>query len=284
MSTKDDKKDSYSPLIILCIVILIIWLLSIYIMKDNADRGTWGDMFGGVNALFSGFAFAGLIFTILLQKKELGLQREELRETRKEFISQNDTLRKQRFENTFFNLLNLHHEIVTNLTLNEYSEIKSGRSLIKKLKDTLISNLGYARADKDRHRNIIPNKRESNNLTEETLFIEQGYSTFWEEYDYLLSHYYRNLYHIFKFIYTTELIEENDKHLYASIVRAQLSPSELCLIFYNSMLTGYGNPNFLYLIKEYDILQNYSFNDAKHRNKELFDKLIKDVNNPFENE
>lgn len=41
-------------------------------------------MFGAVNALFSGLAFAGIIYTILPQRRELELQREELRATRTE--------------------------------------------------------------------------------------------------------------------------------------------------------------------------------------------------------
>jgi hypothetical protein len=44
-----------------------------------ATRGQFGDIFGGINALFTGLAFAGVIFTILLQRKELALQRYELR-------------------------------------------------------------------------------------------------------------------------------------------------------------------------------------------------------------
>ena len=48
------------------------------------DRGTFGDMFGAVNTLFSGFAFAGVIYAIFLQGKELELQREELSMTRNE--------------------------------------------------------------------------------------------------------------------------------------------------------------------------------------------------------
>lgn len=36
-------------------------------------------MFGAVNSLFSGAAFAGITFTIFLQKRELQLQREEMR-------------------------------------------------------------------------------------------------------------------------------------------------------------------------------------------------------------
>lgn len=41
-------------------------------------------MFGAVNALFSGLAFAGIIYTIFLQKEELALQREELKANREE--------------------------------------------------------------------------------------------------------------------------------------------------------------------------------------------------------
>lgn len=47
-------------------------------------RGQHGDMFGGLNTLFSGLAFAGLIYTVLLQREELSLQRRELELTREE--------------------------------------------------------------------------------------------------------------------------------------------------------------------------------------------------------
>ncbi|MGY3468301.1 hypothetical protein ACVW0I_005172 [Bradyrhizobium sp. LM6.11] len=51
-------------------------------LKDWAERGQVGDLFGSVNALFSGLAFTGVIFAILLQRQELALQRQELKETR----------------------------------------------------------------------------------------------------------------------------------------------------------------------------------------------------------
>ena len=40
--------------------------------------GELGDAFGAVNALFSGLAFAGVIYAIFLQRQDLALQREEL--------------------------------------------------------------------------------------------------------------------------------------------------------------------------------------------------------------
>lgn len=42
------------------------------------------EVFEGVNSLFAGLAFAGIIYTVLLQRNELRLQRQELKETREE--------------------------------------------------------------------------------------------------------------------------------------------------------------------------------------------------------
>jgi hypothetical protein len=56
-------------------LIVGLWFGNLYLLQGCKDRGTFGDMFGSVNALFSGLALAGIIFTILLQRKELGYQR-----------------------------------------------------------------------------------------------------------------------------------------------------------------------------------------------------------------
>jgi hypothetical protein len=66
-------------------------LVFLLVGPQMAPRGQFGDIFGGINALFTGLAFAGVIYTILLQRKELdfqrkelGMQREELRANRAE--------------------------------------------------------------------------------------------------------------------------------------------------------------------------------------------------------
>jgi hypothetical protein len=53
-------------------------------LPDWQTRGQFGDLFGAVNATFSGLAFAGLIYAILLQRNDLALQRVELQLTREE--------------------------------------------------------------------------------------------------------------------------------------------------------------------------------------------------------
>ena len=60
----------------------LTWLLTTMAIGPWDSRGQFGDMFGSANTLFSGLALAGIIYAILLQKRELGLQRQELKHTR----------------------------------------------------------------------------------------------------------------------------------------------------------------------------------------------------------
>lgn len=72
----------------LTLFVIIIWCVSAFLIiqgLDNwADRGTFGDMFGAVNALFSGLAFAALIYTIVLQREDIQHNREEISMNRTE--------------------------------------------------------------------------------------------------------------------------------------------------------------------------------------------------------
>jgi len=67
------------------VVVLVVSGVTINCLAGEEGRGTIGDMFGVANALFSGLAFAGLIVTILMQRKELKLQRKEIGHNRVEF-------------------------------------------------------------------------------------------------------------------------------------------------------------------------------------------------------
>ncbi|WP_154067086.1 hypothetical protein [Pseudomonas sp. CC6-YY-74] len=93
-------------LALILLAVLSIWLGAwywidghIYIENDIAEsiaaRGQFGDKFGAVNALFAGFAFAGIIFTIFLQNREI-------KQTKKMLEEQLKDSNKQRFDSTFF--------------------------------------------------------------------------------------------------------------------------------------------------------------------------------------
>lgn len=68
------------------LIILAVWAGSgyalFYFFPEPDAHGTFGDMFGAVNALFSGWAFLGVIIAIILQKRELEEQRSEIRHAR----------------------------------------------------------------------------------------------------------------------------------------------------------------------------------------------------------
>lgn len=122
-------------LVWLGIGIVVIWVgalvIPLHFVEGWAERGQLGDMFGTVNALFSGLAFAGVIVAILLQKEELGLQREELKMTREELKrsaeaqeKSEESLRKQAESlkvaaklNAINNLLSINKEEIKNLNV-----------------------------------------------------------------------------------------------------------------------------------------------------------------------
>ncbi|KAA6451848.1 hypothetical protein [Bacillus swezeyi] len=55
------------------------------------------------------------------------MQRDELKKTREEFELSNKTLLKQQFENTFFNMIKLNHNILKDLKLEKNEKVFSGR-------------------------------------------------------------------------------------------------------------------------------------------------------------
>jgi hypothetical protein len=128
------------------VLVVVLWLgnlgLGLILAKD--ERGLFGDMFGAVNALFSGLAFVGLIYIILLQSQELKLQREELKLTREEMQDtrveiegqkkalelQSVTMQKQQFENTFFQLLKYKSTVISNLRNSHHSGIEALQDII----------------------------------------------------------------------------------------------------------------------------------------------------------
>ena len=210
------------------------WWISQHFQNPN-EHGTFGDMFGTINALFSGLAFAGLIVTLLYPKEELTLQREELKATREEmksqrmeFEKQNKTLKRQRFENTFFNMLSLQNEIVAGLSY-EVTNPTSYKVVQYKSREVfsavcLHANFPTSPISKSR---IHP----------------------------LFNHYFRYLYRIYKYIDNTDLIANGERYDYTCIVRSQLSDYELVMIFYNC-LTENGCEKFKPLIEKYTVFNN----------------------------
>jgi hypothetical protein len=102
MSYFDPNRDKF-PLIHVLLVVVFLWFVLGFclpsMLEDPAQEGQFGDMFGGVNALFSGLSIVGIVYAIILQheslveqrnsidyqKNDIYNQKKELKETRREF-------------------------------------------------------------------------------------------------------------------------------------------------------------------------------------------------------
>jgi hypothetical protein len=105
-------------------------------------------------------------------------------------------------------------------------------------------------------------------VLDEKQYAVKCYEIFYKDRDYQseLAHYFRNLYHIVKFVNEAEVLKRNDaaidykeRRRYTSLVRAQLSAYELALLFYDG-LSKYGE-GFKPLIEKFGLLEHL---DAEH--------------------
>lgn len=217
----------------LFILIAIIWfsykhwipLISGIYLDDPYylnNSGVFGDSFGALNTLFSGLAFAGIIISIFLQS-------QELKETRKELRGQKNALEKQNFEETFFQLLRLHNEIITSLNYDN----RKGRACFEE----------FYKQFRMTNQKFIEKKPKNINKT---------FLAFHEDYHPYVGHYFRNLYQILKYI---KYSNANNKKEYSNFIRAQLSSDELTLLFYNC-ISDIGSEKFKPLLEEFEFLEH----------------------------
>ncbi|CAI3162879.1 hypothetical protein MWMV17_MWMV17_03458 [Acinetobacter calcoaceticus] len=99
------KKSSDWKGFIYCFLLIIsvfgMWvgfpyaLPHLHTITNTATYGTFGDSFGALNTLFSGLAFATLIITLILQSKELQLQRKAVQDQQLEIEKSNDIAEQQ---------------------------------------------------------------------------------------------------------------------------------------------------------------------------------------------
>ena len=124
--TKETKGPSLSLAVSLGLLVILLWSVNFLVTFNHPPevRGTFGDMFGAVNALFTGLAFAAVIYAIFLQKHEVRLLKSELEGTKRMMQKQQELadvqlkyLGKRTFESTFFQYLSVFNQIVADMDL-----------------------------------------------------------------------------------------------------------------------------------------------------------------------
>ena len=224
------------------------WYVSPWFVPSEiiGGKASVADKISAASALFSVFAFVGLLYAVLLQREEIIAQREDqstlaqqVDEQRRHLRVQTQVLSQQSFENTFFHLLRLHNANVKSQTVRISAQRKQykGRAAFVEAAAEIEGHL----ADRLRRQPNIPiTLQEVNDIY--TTVCEQPNSQF--------GHYFRNLYHIVKYIHESSI---EHKPRYASQVRAQFSQAEYELLTVNG-LRNLGNSKFKPLIEEYSLL------------------------------
>jgi hypothetical protein len=236
--------------------------------------GQIGDTIGGLMSPFinlSAVIVTGLAFYMQYRANKLQVQiftdqiKQTERQFKKEHLYQETRNKIQQFESQFFEMLRLHKENVDELNIISVVNGKqvSKRQAFVTMADefkTFLSyinydhlpfiqeykhafdiffwgwNSDYIEIDALSHswRKII----EGPNETDYSFSIDfreyKGYSS-------SLSHYFRHLFLIVKFVaYSDVITDYNSKMRYLKILRAQLSNHEQILLFYNWLSTNYG--------------------------------------------
>jgi hypothetical protein len=212
--------------------------------RQGADRltdlGNFGSYLQGSTASFWALAGVLIIFVAFL------FQTMQFADQRKQFKIQSDSISRQNFENKFFQLLNLHHKLVEDMV----DDKATGRDCFRKWYD------GQLRCDYHAQKNPLRLSGGGAKFTpeRELAFTLERYDALYRGLQGDLGHYFRNLYHIIKFVDETHDIEDNLKKAYTTLVRAQLSSYEQALLFYNCI-----HPNgeeFYILIEKYSLFHN----------------------------
>ncbi len=252
MKTKVKKKDNQLlwfmlTSVIITIVCIVYWV----IINDLPDKSGFGDIFGGLTAWFSGLAFAGIIFTILQQKKELEYQREELELTRNEFKTQNHTLQKQRFENTFFNLFKFHNDIIDKLFFTEntrHERHQVFQFVHGQLKGTLMNKIT----------SNAPNGT-SNDLSIAELedFITNTINSIIIMYANNLQVYFKSLRQLKLFVHESDLLQDDkERTFYMNMIKGQMTEYEKIVVLYVSLMKVGWVKDINFLLRRYEILDD----------------------------
>lgn len=248
---------------IICVLIVSL-LYTLLILKtpqifgefNFSQSGTFGDSWGALTSIFSALGFCGVLWTLKTQNDAIRKVEEE--NSRKE---KNEA--KRDFENSFFNMLNLLQIIINDMKVVNKStkDVNAkGRAVFlyffTKFNSEMKSGGNYRVTSKY-------NQQELNNIANK---IGQQYSDHFENRSQNLSHYYRFLFNIYKFIDDAE-IDDKAKKKYANILRAQISNYELVMLFYNCLSVD--GKSFKFYFEKYEVLDNLPVFKLAYRNHVL---------------
>jgi hypothetical protein len=222
------------------------------------DWGNYGSYLQGTTASLWALAGTFLIFAAFLaQKQQLKRQEVDLDEQAKQFRMQHESIKLQNFENSFFQLLTQQSQIVAGMRDTSSGNYEGRKCFRVWYEQKLKSNY----QSEQQRQSVLKVYPQASLLSEDQL-LTKSYEDFFKGYQHELGHYFRNLYHIIKFVNESDALKaENadadykNRRRYTSLARAQLSAFELALLFYNG-ISPYSE-KFKPLIEKFGLLENF---------------------------
>lgn len=207
-----------------CPLLIFSYYFSGNISNSISDWGDWGQFVSGsVGALLSTLTIFLVVKSINLQTNEFNAMIQNQQETTK-------LLSLQNFENTFFNLIDLHHKVVMSVNGD-------------------ISDKNYFGRDFFYHFVIY-----SRDEVKEIDFKKHIYN-FSEKF----SHYRLTVFEIFNFISNFAPIDNTDK--YISIYKSQFSQTELITLCY--LATNNNDEKIMELFNKYTLIDLISIENKE---------------------
>lgn len=289
------KEFSFKPYIGVAIGMFIIvisayiWNFNEYKISEKAgDWGTFGDFVGGtLNPSLAFLSFLALLQTIKIQNKELKASREELELTRDELArsadaqkEQSDSIKIQNFENTFFNMINLHNEIIRNINFNSELKFEHDKLDIHPNYKKLILSLRYSNElDNKNGKQAIQAICEKIDIFYNGNYnriFSRAYDLCHENLQIYVGHYFGNIFQILKFISINKDFNDEEKRKYSDLFRAQFSSVELKLLFYHC--TGeIGSKKFKNYIEEFKFFEHLVIESNNKIFQAIFSSNIYDI-------
>ncbi|MCJ8321798.1 MAG: putative phage abortive infection protein [Colwellia sp.] len=212
--------------------------------NNQSDWGSFGSFVGGtIGSVFASLSFLALIYTVYIQNKELKLAIFALNKSAEANQEQVENNKIQKFESTFYSLLDLHN--------NALKDLMSSQSDYKKILDR----------DEEKY---ISSPSEFLKLKQKLILKDE-----------ILSQYFRILYQLLKFVAkynvkntekrfdssllgdrSTIDLNENEEKMYVSIIRGFI-PVNLLPVLSLNCIPSYGCINNLNLY--WDMLERYEF-------------------------
>lgn len=237
--------------------------------EDVEVLGVMGEFLGGT--VGSIWALAGVILfflALIYQKRELSMQREELKESRKIMENQSTTIAIQQFENTFFQLLNFH--------INGSKNIRNTTTANGKLMngfDTLFNAFKKeVKTVKSRRKNMGGNKIAPDDET-----FEMCFNTVYEGYKNTFQHYLEN----YRTLVTLITNKSHDPEFYFNILKSHFTEQEVLVQFYYIILFA-KDEKLTNIAEKFGLFQKLNLRaigeiDAYHLEKLNKNAYVKDV-------